>query len=78
MQGIKMNNVIMLKLGTHQQITNDSGILGNFDPHGIVDCPHRGQSMGVRSDPAGTLHEVMRIPRIASLQNQLDSPEHLA
>jgi hypothetical protein len=33
--------------------------------------------MGIRSDPAGTLHEVVRIPGIAALQYQLDTTEHL-
>jgi hypothetical protein len=78
MQMIKMNDVIVLELGAHEKIPNDSGIFRDLNAHGIIDCPHRGQSMGVRSDPAGALHKMMGIPRIASLQNQLNTPEHLA
>jgi len=49
---IKMDDMVVLKLGSHKQIANKSGIFGNFDAHRVIDCPHRGQSMGVRSDPA--------------------------
>ena len=75
---IKMNDVIVLELGAHEKISYDSCIFRDFDAHSIIDCPHRGQSMGVGSDPAGALHKMMCIPRIASLQDQLDTPEHLA
>jgi hypothetical protein len=34
--------------------------------------------MGVRSDPAGALHKMVRIPGIAALQYQLDTTEHLS
>jgi hypothetical protein len=57
----------MLELGAHQKISDDSCVFRDFDAHRVVDCPHRGQSMGVRSDPAGTLNKVMGIPGIASL-----------
>jgi hypothetical protein len=57
----------MLELGAHQKISYDSCVFRNFDAHRVVDCPHRGQSMGVRSDPAGTLDKVMGVPGIASL-----------
>jgi hypothetical protein len=33
--------------------------------------------MDVRSDPAGTLHEMLGVPGIAPLQNHFDAPEHL-
>jgi hypothetical protein len=33
--------------------------------------------MGVRSDPAGSLHKMMRVPRIPAQQYQFDPPEHL-
>ena len=77
-QMIKMNDVIVLELGTHEKVAYDSCIFGDLDAHGIIDCPHRGQSMGVGSDPARALHKMMGIPRIASLQDQLDPSEHLA
>jgi hypothetical protein len=70
--------MVVLELGTHQKIANDSRVLGNFDANGIIDCPHRGQRMGVRSDPAGALDKMMGISGITSQQNQLDPPEHLA
>jgi hypothetical protein len=68
----------MLELHAHEQVSQDTGIGGNFDLDGIFDCPHRGQSMRVRSDTAGTLHEMMCIPRVASLENEFDAPEHLS
>ena len=78
MQMIKVNNVIMLELGTHEQVANDARIFGYFDADCIIDCPHRGQSMCVGSDAAGALHEMVRIPGISALQDKLDTPEHLA
>jgi hypothetical protein len=33
--------------------------------------------MGVRSDPAGALNEMLCIPWIPPLKNQLNPPEHL-
>jgi hypothetical protein len=78
MQMIKVNNMIMLKLGAHKKVTDDARIFGNFNTHGIIDCPHRGQSMGVRSDAAGALHKMVGIPGISALQNELNTPKHLA
>jgi hypothetical protein len=73
-----MNDVVVLELGAHEKVAHESRIFRDFDAHGIIDCPHRGQSMGVGSDSAGALHKMMGIPRIASLQDQLDPTEHLA
>jgi hypothetical protein len=73
-----MDDVIMLELSTHEKVSNDTCIFWNFNANGIFDCPHRGQSMGVRSDPARALHEMMCIPRIASQQDYLYAPKHLA
>jgi hypothetical protein len=75
---IKMNDVIVLELGTHEKVAHNSCIFRNLDTDGVIDCPHRGQSMGVSSDPARALYKMMGIPRIASLQYQLNTPEHLA
>ncbi len=69
--------MIMLELGAHQQVTNDAGVLRNFDTHGVIDCPHRGQSMCVRSDAAGALHKMVGIPRISALQHKFNATEHL-
>jgi hypothetical protein len=77
-QMVKMDDMVMLELGTHQKVAYDSRVFGNFDANGIIDCPHRGQSVGVGSDPTGALNKMMGIPGITSLQDQLDPPEHLA
>ena len=77
MQMIKMNNMIMLELGAHQKVSNDARIFRYFNLYGIIDCPHRGQSMCVRSDAAGALHKMVGIPRISTLQDELNTPEHL-
>jgi hypothetical protein len=70
--------MIMLKLGAHKQVTDDACIFGNFNTHGMIDCPHRGQGMGVRSDAARALYKMVGIPGIPALQNELDAPKHLA
>jgi len=68
----------MLELGAHQKVAYDSRVLGNFDANGIIDCPHRGQSVGVGSDAAGALNKMIGIPGVTPLQDQFDPPEHLA
>jgi hypothetical protein len=78
MQMVKMNDMIVLELGTHQQVADDACVFWNFDTDGIIDCPHRGQSMGVRSDPTGALHKMMGIAGVSALQDDLYAPEHLA
>jgi hypothetical protein len=73
-----VHQVIVLELRTVEKVADDARVRGYLDIDGIFDCPHRGQSMRVRSDPAGALHEMVRIARIASLENQLDSSKHLS
>jgi hypothetical protein len=75
---IKMDNMIVLELGAHQQVANDAGVFRNFNTDGIIDCPHRGQSMCVRSDAAGALYKMVRVAGISALQDDLNAPEHLA
>ena len=77
-QVIEMNDMVMLKLSAMEQVSDQARIFGNLYANRIFDCPHRGQSMGVRSDPAGALDEMMRVSRIPPLQNELNPPEHLA
>ena len=73
-----MDNMIVLELGPVQKISDQACIFRNLYANGIFDCPHRGQSMGVRSDAAGALYKMMGIPGISSLKDQLNPPEHLA
>jgi hypothetical protein len=72
-----MDDVIVLVLRAVHEVADQTRVLRDLHADGVVDCPHRGQSMDVRSDPAGALHEVLGIPRIAPLQNEFDAPEHL-
>jgi hypothetical protein len=78
MQVIKMNQVVMLKLSAHQQVTNHSGVFGNGHAKCHIYCPHRGQSMSVSSDPAGTLHKMVGVPRITTLEYHFNTSEHLS
>ena len=73
-----MNNMIMLKLGPHEQVADDPRIWGNFNANRVIDCPHRGQSMCVRSDAAGALYKMVGIPRVSALQDDLNAPKHLS
>jgi hypothetical protein len=59
--------MVVLELCAQQQIAENQRILGNHDADRIIDCPHRGQSMGVLSDPTRTLHKIVGIPGISSL-----------
>ena len=64
---IEVNNVIMLELGPVKKISDKTCIFGDFDADCIFDCPHRGQSMGVRSNPAGALNKMVGVTGIAAL-----------
>ena len=69
MQMIEVNNVIVLELCTMQQISDKSGIFRNLYANGVFDCPHRGQSMCVRSDPARSLDKMLSISWVPALKN---------
>ena len=73
-----MDQMVVLELGGMHHVPDQSGIFGNLDIDGGFDCPHRGQSMGVRSDAAGSGDEMMCIARVAPLKYQLDAAEQLA
>lgn len=73
-----MDDVIMLKLCAVKEVSEDTSVFRYLDTHSAFYCPHRGQGMGICSDPAGSLDKVMGITGIPSLENQLDTPEHLA
>jgi hypothetical protein len=70
--------MVVLELYGVHHVPDQSGVFGNPDTDCGFDCPHRGQSMGVRSDATGSGHEMMRIARVAPLENQFDAAEHLA
>jgi hypothetical protein len=78
MEMIKVDNVVMLKLGTMKQVSKNTCIVGYFDAYGIFNCPHRGQVMGVSSDPAGSLNKKWGISWVTPSQDDLNSPEHLS
>jgi hypothetical protein len=42
----------MLILGTVQQVAKQARVFRNLNANRIFDCPHRGQRMDKRSDPA--------------------------
>jgi len=65
-QVIEMDDVIVLVLRAMHEVANQASILGIFTPTALSTAS-RGQSMNVRSDPAGTLHEMLGIPGIAPL-----------
>jgi len=73
---VEMDDMILLILGSMQEVPKDAGIFGNLYTHGMFHCPHRGQSMGVGSDSTGTLHKMVGVPGISTEQNDLDPPEH--
>jgi hypothetical protein len=60
-----------------QQVSDQARVFRYFNANRVFDCPHRGQSMCVRSDAAGALYKVMCITGISSLEDKFDSPEHL-
>jgi hypothetical protein len=75
---IKMNYVVVLELCAMKKVSYDTCVFGNFDFYCIFDCPHRGQSMCVRSDPAGALNKMLGIAGVTALENHFNTSEHLA
>jgi hypothetical protein len=76
-QVIEVHDVVVLKLRTMQQVAQDARVFWNLNPNRHFDCPHRGQGVDVRSDPAGAADEEVCIAGIASLENHFDTAEHL-
>jgi hypothetical protein len=74
---VKVDDVVLLELGAHQQIPDDASIVRDLYTNSAFYCPHRGQVVGVSSDPAGTLGKQWCIPGIPSLQDNFNTPEHL-
>ncbi len=70
--------MIMLELCAVKQVSNYTCVLWYFDTYRIFDCPHRGQSVRVSSDAAGSLNKMLRISRVSSLKNQFNPSKHLA
>ncbi len=64
---VEMNDMVLLELGTHHQVSDDTRIVGYLNSHSIFDCPHRGQVMNHRSDASGTLTEEWGIAGITAL-----------
>ena len=64
-----MNYMVLLELCTMKKVSYNSRILRYLDTHGIFNCPHRGQSMGVCSDATRTLDKMLRITRIPPSEN---------
>ena len=73
-----MYDMVVLELCSMEQVPDDACIVRDLNAYGVFYCPHRGQIMGVGSDPAGSLHKKRGITRIASFQNNFNAPEHLS
>ena len=72
-----MNDVVMLELCAVKKVSDYARIFWNFYFNCIFDCPHRGQSMCVRSDSAGALNKMLGIAGVAALENHFNTSEHL-
>jgi hypothetical protein len=59
-----------------QEIPQDARIVRDPDFYRIFNCPHRGQGMGVGSNPAGALCKMMGIPGITTLKDDFETSEH--
>ena len=77
MQMIEVNDMIVLHLCAMQQVPKYPSIFGNLYANRIFDCPHRGQSMDVRSDAAGSRDKMLGVAWITPLEDHLNPPEHL-
>jgi hypothetical protein len=69
--------MVVLELGAVHEVPQNQGNFRNLDLDRTFDCPHRGQSMGVCSNAAGTLDEMMGIPGVPALKDHFDAAEHL-
>jgi hypothetical protein len=54
-------------LSAVKKVSYYASIFGDFYLNCVFDCPHRGQSVCVRSDSAGALNKMLGVSRIAPL-----------
>ena len=78
MEMVEMNDMVLLELGTHHQISKDACVVRDSNTYCIFNCPHRGQVMNHRSDASCALTEERGITGITSLQDKLNTTKHLS
>jgi hypothetical protein len=77
MQMIEMDDMVVLILGTVQQVAEQARIGRDLDADSILDGPDRGNRMDISTHTAGALYEMMGIPWVASLKYHFNAAEHL-
>ena len=76
MKMIKMHQVILSHLRRIHQVSDNSCIGRNINAKSVLDAPYRSKSMHRGTHAADTLGKRPRIPRIAPLEDHLNTAPH--
>jgi len=74
---VKVEDVRLQVVGTLNQVLKQSTVVRRFEPVRILLCQDRGHAVGDRAHTADSLGDLLRIQRIAPLEDFLDAAEHL-
>src|ERR1700678_3597681 len=78
MKLVEMDDVILHRLRCSNDVANQAGVVGDFDPQGILNRSDRRQCVDRRADSANALRPNPGFARIPAPQDHLNSPEHRA
>jgi hypothetical protein len=78
MEMIEMDDVILNKLDSVDQVADDPGVVRDLDSEGVFNCSHGAGGMNRRSDPSYPLGEQPSVPGIPPSEYDLHSPKHRA
>jgi hypothetical protein len=76
MEMIEVDNVVLNVLNTRDEIPDDPGVVGDFDPQSIFNSSHGADGVNRRSDPSYTLGHEPDFAWITSFEDDLQPPEH--
>ncbi len=75
-QVVEVDHVVLHLLESPDHGADELGVLRHLDPEGVLDGAHRGDGVHRGADAADPLSEDPGVPRVAALEDDLDSPEH--
>src|SRR5450756_2709567 len=76
-QVVEVDDVVLDVLRPGDQVADEPRIAGNAQAQRVLDRAHGGQRMDRRANAAGSLGEDPGVPRVASLEDELQAPDCL-
>lgn len=72
---IEMNYMVMQELHAQHEIADGGGVLRDFHADGVFQSAGGGQCVGIGTDAAGALCEMLRVAGITPFQNHFQAAE---